>query len=89
MKIVYIILFFVIYHFVFNFLFKILNNSKGIRYLKKISTFSVLFLGFLLPVLLLLSIFGFDNYKNLLFLTIPPIMYTKYFFNYKILKKSL
>ncbi len=87
MKIIHIILFFVIYHYVLNFFFKQINDSKLISYIKKTPTLSILSFGFLIPILIFFLIFNFDEYKYSGFIFAFSIFYTKYFFNYKILKK--
>lgn len=88
MKIVYIILFFISYHFILELLFKKIKKTKVIFYMIKYSTLSILFLGVILPILILLFIFNFDNYLNIGFVISLSFMYTKYFFNYKILKND-
>lgn len=57
-------------------------------YLKKASFLSVLVLGILIPILTLLLIFQFENFKNISFIVAISLIYTKFFFNYKILKND-
>ena len=88
MKIVYTILFFVVYHYILEFLFIKLRKTKVIFYMIKFSTLSVLCLGTVFPILILLFIFNFDTYLNIGFVISLSFLYTKYFFNYKILKND-
>jgi hypothetical protein len=86
MKIIHIILFFVIYHCVLNFFFKQINYSKLMSYIKKAPTLSILSFGILIPIFLFFLIFNFDEYKYTGFIFAISMIYTKFFFNHKILK---
>lgn len=88
MKIVYTILFFLAYHFILEFLFIKLKKTTVISYLIKYSTLSILCLGMVFPIVILLFIFNFDTYVNIGFVISFSFLYTKYFFNYKILKND-
>lgn len=88
MKIVYTIIFFVIYHFILNFFLNKISVSNTMLYLRKSFTLSVLCFGILIPILILMTIMNFENYNNLGFIIAISFIYTKIFFNYKILKND-
>ena len=77
------------YHCVLNFFLKQINDSKLMSYIKKSPILFILSFGFLIPILIFFllveyNLFNFDEFKYSGFIS---IIYTNYFFNYKILKK--
>jgi hypothetical protein len=88
MNFIFIVLFFVVYNFFLSFLFQQLRDTKAILYLKTRLIFSAILFGILIPILILLLIYEYDNYKNLGFIVALSLIYTKFFFNYGIFKKN-
>lgn len=88
MKIIYTILFFIVYHYCLNFLFKQVSDSKLILFIKRVSIFFILGFGIIIPLSILFLTFNFDDYKYSGFAIAISFIYTKFFFNYKILKNE-
>lgn len=65
-----------------------MNDSKLMFYVKKAFTISILSFGILLPILILFLIFKVEDYKYSGFIFAISFIYTKFFFNYKILKND-
>ena len=76
-----------IYHLVLNLIFKKINDSKPMFYIKKRPTLSVFCFGLLIPILSLFLIYKFDEYKYSGCIIAFSILYSKYFFNYKIFNR--
>lgn len=88
MKIIYILLFFVAYHYVLNAFLKRIIGSKLMSFIARANIFSILTFGILIPISAQFFILNLEDNKYFGFVIAISFIYTKFFFNYKILNNE-